>query len=95
MNKYKRKCKSIEIDVYDILKSFEVINPATQHAIKKLLAGGQRSYKNVVQDYHEAIQSIYRAIELESENIGYRTCKYGITEYATNNYSKLYGKWKW
>jgi hypothetical protein len=27
------------IDVYDVLKAFNVVNPATQHAIKKLLKG--------------------------------------------------------
>lgn len=66
-NKYKKQCKSIEIDVYDVLKAFNVVNPAIQHAIKKLLAGGQRGYKDIVQDYNEAIQSIQRGIELVSE----------------------------
>lgn len=67
-NKYKKKCKGIEIDVYDVLKAFNVVNPAIQHAIKKLLAGGQRGYKDVEQDYNEAIQSIKRGIELEINN---------------------------
>lgn len=64
-NKYKKQCKGIEIDVYDVLKAFNVVNPAIQHAIKKLLAGGQRGYKDVEQDYNEAIQSIQRGIELD------------------------------
>lgn len=64
-NKYKKQCKGIEIDVYDVLKAFNVVNPAIQHAIKKLLAGGQRGYKDVEQDYNEAIQSIKRGIELD------------------------------
>jgi hypothetical protein len=53
------------IDVYDVLKAFNVTNPATQHAIKKLLASGQRGYKDTQQDLDEAIQSIQRAKELE------------------------------
>jgi hypothetical protein len=74
MNKYQRKIKGITvqdeldaliIDVYDVLKAFNVTNPATQHAIKKLLASGQRGYKDTQQDLDEAIQSIQRAKELE------------------------------
>jgi len=64
-NKYKRECNGTQIDVYDVLKAFNVVNPATQHAIKKLLASGQRGYKDVVQDLKEARDSITRAIELE------------------------------
>jgi len=64
-NKYQRECKGVLIDVYDVLKAFEVTNPATAHAIKKLLAGGQRGYKDKEQDYKEAIASINRGIELE------------------------------
>jgi hypothetical protein len=41
-NKYKRKVPTLEIDVYDILKAFNVVNPATQHAVKKLLCAGFR-----------------------------------------------------
>lgn len=68
-NKYKRKVPTLEIDVYDILKAFNVINPATQHAIKKLLCAGDRGYKDKVQDLKEASASISRAIELESDNV--------------------------
>jgi len=66
-NKYKVKCKGVEIDVYDVLWAFDVINPAIQHAIKKLLKGGERGYKDESQDYKEAVQSINRAIELIKE----------------------------
>lgn len=68
-NKYKRKVPSTEIDVYDILKAFNVVNPATQHAIKKLLCAGDRGYKDKVQDLKEALASIERAIELEGDNV--------------------------
>lgn len=64
-NKYQRECRGVYLDVYDILKAFEVINPAVQHAIKKLLASGKRGYKDTKQDLEEARDSITRAIELE------------------------------
>lgn len=65
-NKYQVSCKGIDIDVYDVLNAFKVQNPAIQHAIKKLLKGGERGVKSKVQDYTEAIESITRAIELEN-----------------------------
>ena len=65
LNKYQRECKGITIDVYDILQAFNVTNPAIAHAVKKLLAGGKRGYKDIEQDYKEAIASIKRGIELE------------------------------
>jgi hypothetical protein len=64
LSKYHVDCKGVNIDVYDVLKAFDVVNPATQHAIKKLLKGGQRGFKDVNKDYQEAIDSILRAIEL-------------------------------
>ena len=64
-NKYMRDCKGIKIDVYDVLKCFGVTNPATAHAVKKLLAGGKRGHKDLLQDLKEAKESIERAIELE------------------------------
>ncbi len=65
-NKYQREIKQgVYVDVYDVLKAFEVTNPATQHAIKKLLAGGKRGHKDLLQDLNEAHASISRAIELE------------------------------
>jgi hypothetical protein len=65
-NKYQREVKEgVFVDVYDVLKAFNVVNPAMSHAIKKMLAPGQRGAKDVIQDMKEAIQSIERAIELE------------------------------
>lgn len=67
-NKYQREIKpKVFVDVYDVLKAFNVTNPATQHAIKKLLAGGKRGHKDLLQDLNEAHSSISRAIELELE----------------------------
>lgn len=55
------------IDVYAVLEGFGVTNQATGHAIKKLLCGGDRGYKCIVQDYKEAISSLKRAIQLEED----------------------------
>ena len=67
-SKYHRTIKGVQLDVYDVLKAWNVTNPATQHAIKKLLQPGQRGHKDTLQDLNEAQQSIARAIELESEH---------------------------
>lgn len=52
-------------DVYDVLYSFGVSCPASQHAIKKLLMPGMRGGKSTLQDLKEARQALDRAIELE------------------------------
>ena len=67
-SKYHRTIKGVQLDVYDVLKAWNVSNPATQHAIKKLLQPGQRGHKDTLQDLNEAQQSIARAIELESDH---------------------------
>ena len=67
-SKYHRTIKGVQLDVYDVLKAWSVTNPATQHAIKKLLQPGQRGHKDTMQDLNEAQQSIARAIELESDH---------------------------
>ncbi len=76
MNKYQRQITSVDyesddlheatiiIDVYDVLKAFNVTCPATQHAIKKMLMAGERGHKNKQTDLDEAIQSLQRAKEL-------------------------------
>lgn len=68
MNKYARRIPhgKDHIDVYDVLIMFEVHDPAVQHAVKKLLACGQRGHKDALEDLQEAKQSIDRAIEIVS-----------------------------
>lgn len=66
MNKYNREIKpGVYVDVYDVLKAFDVTCPAMAHAIKKCLAPGQRGVKSSVQDKHEAIVSIERSLQME------------------------------
>jgi hypothetical protein len=74
MNKYTRKITqtladedqgySISVDVYDVLRAFNVTDPAIQHAVKKLLCTGIRGHKDSSQDLEEAIQSIERALDV-------------------------------
>lgn len=45
-------------DIYDILRAYGITDPSHQHAIKKLLAPGQRGGKGLVQDVEEAICSL-------------------------------------
>ncbi len=70
LNKYQRQIinaygETITVDVYDVLDAFNVNDAAVAHAIKKLLAPGQRGSKSVKQDLQEAIQSVNRAIDRE------------------------------
>ncbi len=57
----------ITVDVYCVLKAFNVTNPGLQHAIKKLLCGGLRGKASFLQDLSESIDAIERAKELEQE----------------------------
>lgn len=65
-NKYMRNLKGVQVDVYDVLKAFDVTCPAMQHAAKKVLCAGIRGHKDALKDKREAIQSIERSIELEA-----------------------------
>lgn len=64
---YQKEIKpGVRVDIYDVLKAFEVTNPAAQHAIKKMLMPGVRhGSKDTQTDYDEAIASLKRAKELE------------------------------
>jgi hypothetical protein len=73
-SKYKRQIRqtlpegragaAVIVDVYDVLRAWDVRDPAIQHAVKKLLQPGQRGSKSAAQDLREAIGSIERAIQL-------------------------------
>lgn len=67
-SKYSRSIGKEVVDVYDVLMAFNVTNPATQHAIKKLLMPGNRGHKDRLTDLKEAYQSIARAVELENDD---------------------------
>ena len=55
---------SLTVDIYSILFAYDV-DPAMDHAVKKLLCPGARGHKDSIKDKREAIRSIERSIELE------------------------------
>ena len=73
MSKYDREIVSKDgktkcvVDVYDVLKAFEVQNPALQHLIKKALCTGLRGHKSKQQDLQDIFDSAARAKDLEKE----------------------------
>ena len=56
------------IDVYRVLILFDVKDHAIGHAIKKLLCAGNRGAKDKTQDVQEAISSLLRYLEMQTEN---------------------------
>lgn len=58
------------IDVYQVLRLFNVTDQALGHAIKKLLCAGQRGTKSTAQDVGEAIDTLIRWQEMEKEGGG-------------------------
>ena len=68
MNKYSREIKpGVYVDVYDVLRAFEVTDGAVAHAVKKLLAAGKRGHKDYIEDLNDVILSVNRAIAMEHE----------------------------
>lgn len=72
MNEYKHYQKNVEhlkwVDVYRVLDLFGVTNPCLQHAIKKLLCAGNRGVKDELKDVQEAIASLLRYLEMQTED---------------------------
>lgn len=58
------------VDVYRVLRLFEVTDPCIQHAVKKLLVPGGRGSKGVDKDIQEAIDSLARWQEMRKEDEG-------------------------
>jgi hypothetical protein len=59
---------NVYIDVYDVLKAFDVRCPALQHLIKKALNVGVRGHKDHTTDLQDIMDSSIRAIELYKGN---------------------------
>lgn len=67
-NKYSREIKpNVFVDVYDVLKAFNVTDPCLQHLVKKALAVGQRGHKDAGEDYKDILDSAKRAEEMFKE----------------------------
>ena len=67
-DKYNRKIKGITVDVYDVIKAFDVTCPALQHLIKKALCAGLRGHKNRTQDLQDIVDSALRAQCLDKDD---------------------------
>lgn len=67
-NKYNKRIRKEVVDVYDVLRAFNVTDPGLQHGIKKMLMPGIRGDKTRLQDLLEARQALDRAIDMEREN---------------------------
>ncbi len=50
------------IDVYTVLKEFNITDPAVQHAVKKILMCGVRGHKSKEIDLMEIISAMSRAV---------------------------------
>lgn len=67
-NKYSREIREgVFVDVYDVLRAFNVTDPCLQHLIKKALAGGQRGHKDLEEDLNDILASAKRAVELNQQ----------------------------
>ncbi len=56
------------IDVYRVIKLFDVTDPCLQHALKKLLVAGNRGHKDLTRDVQDVIDSCLRWQEMQKEN---------------------------
>lgn len=54
-----------QIDVYAVLRLFEVTDPCLQHIVKKALCAGKRGAKDWAKDVQEIADTAQRLIELE------------------------------
>lgn len=67
-NKYMREVKpGVWIDVYDVLRAFNVTDPCLQHMLKKCLAAGGRGHKSTKEDLQDILASAQRAVEMHNE----------------------------
>ncbi|HBD6162622.1 TPA: hypothetical protein KKN35_000560 [Shigella sonnei] len=55
------------VDVYDVIKAFNVTSGPMQHALKKVLCAGERGHKDLLQDLNDIIASVEREIEMVKE----------------------------
>ena len=55
-----------EIDVYAVLKLFDVTDPCLQHIVKKALCAGKRGHKDMMEDLQNIVDTANRAVELNS-----------------------------
>lgn len=57
-----------EIDVYQVLRLFNVTDPCLQHIVKKALCAGQRGHKDFETDLKNIFDTAKRALEINNVN---------------------------
>lgn len=65
---YFKKCGYDYVDVYRILKMFDVTDPCISHAAKKLLVSGGRGFKDIEHDIQDVIDTLVRWQEMRKED---------------------------
>lgn len=65
---YFKKCGYDYVDVYRILKMFDVTDPCISHACKKLLVTGGRGFKDIDHDIQDVIDTLVRWQEMRKED---------------------------
>lgn len=63
---YKDVSNVTQIDVYAVLRLFEVTDPCLQHIVKKALCAGKRGAKDFAKDVQEIADTAARLVELEA-----------------------------
>lgn len=77
-SKYNREIIGLDgtvsiVDCYRVLDAFGVSDPATQHAIKKMLCMGLRGHKDYLTDLNDSIESLQKAKELYGQRVIYES----------------------
>lgn len=66
---YKKDITNLRtLDIYRILKLYNVTDPCIAHAVKKLLCPGGRGAKSEEQDIIEAIATLNRYLDMRRED---------------------------
>lgn len=65
---YFKKCGYEYVDVYRVLKMFDVTDPCISHACKKLLVTGGRGFKDINHDIQDVIDTLVRWQEMRKED---------------------------
>lgn len=75
-NHYFKPCPYDKIDIYRVLRIFNVTDPCIAHAIKKLMVAGGRGEKSIEKDIQEAIDSLNRWKDMRGEEFKFHQDSY-------------------
>jgi hypothetical protein len=57
----------IKVDIYCVIEAFNITCPGLQHALKKILACGQRGKGSKLDDIYGVFDAMWRALELQKQ----------------------------